>query len=276
MSAPTLSGQQEQDVQSAEGSAYGSEFFDQLRGIFGMFRDADLQRVFQEAQPIQCSELVGRDGEWRTVAFFNEDRALGSWCRESLEDVKADLSLYIFKGVCRGDQGTVKVGTEYPTAAGIEAYRQRRIPLELVDVTVNDPVEAVMDPRTMAYTFVLPYLFLTDRNPRKIYSLSAPDRYSAYAQDVASRWECKTVSSKDVTYRFLICRTATIPREPAARDRNWKPFFGSTAFFILSDGYEAKTSVNLSFGDEVLPLKKPTEAEPASVPPKSPPLKEKE
>jgi hypothetical protein len=271
-----LSAQQGRETQSGKDSAYGSRFFDQLLTIFGRFRDADLQRVFQKAQAIQCSELVGRKGKWRTVAFFNENRKLGSWYRESLEDVKADLSLYTFKGACRGDQETVRVVTEFPTAAGIEAYRQNRIPLELVDVTVNDPVDAVVNPRTMAYTFVLPYLFLTERSPAKIYSLNAPDRHAGYAQDVASRWECKIVSSEDVTYRFLICRTATIPQGLDARNGKWEPSFGSTAFFVLSDGYEAKTSVNLSFGDEVLPDKKPAEAEPASGPTKRPYLKEKE
>jgi hypothetical protein len=34
-----------------EDGAYGSKFFDQLSGIFGRFRDSDLQKVFQEAQP---------------------------------------------------------------------------------------------------------------------------------------------------------------------------------------------------------------------------------
>jgi hypothetical protein len=273
--AADVRAQQGQQAQSGEGSAYGSKFFDQLSTIFGRFRDADLQRVFREAQPIQCSELAGRKGEWRTVAFFNEDRKLGSWYRESLEDVKADLSLYIFKGNCRGDQGRVQVVTEYPTAAGMEAYRQNRIPLELVDITLNDPVEAVVDPRTMAYTFVLPYLFLTERNPAKIYSLNAPDRYAAYAPDVASRWECKAVASKDVTYRFLICRTATIPRGAAAQNQDWKPSFGSSAFFVLSDGTEAKTSVQLSFGDVTGSAEKSPEETPDTPSPARPALDRK-
>jgi hypothetical protein len=98
------------------------------------------------------------------------------------------------------------VSTEFPTAAGIGAYRQGEIGLDQIAVTVNDPVNAVLDTRTMAYTFVLPYLFLTERTPAKIYSLNAPDRDAAYATDVASRWECKTVSSKDVTHCFNLPR----------------------------------------------------------------------
>ena len=164
-------------MQSSKESTYGSKFFDQLHSIFGRFRDADLQRVFQEAQPIQCSELVGRKGEWRTVAFFNEDRELGDWCRESLEEVKADLAVYTFKGVCSGDQGTIQVATEFPTAAGIKAYNHREIDLNQVDVTMNEPVNASLNPRTMAYTFELPYLFLTGRRgSTNVYSLVAPDR----------------------------------------------------------------------------------------------------
>lgn len=276
--AVDLRAQQGQQEQSGEESAYGSKFFDQLRSIFGRFRDADLQRVFQEAQPIQCSELVGRKGEWRSVAFFNEDRRLGDWYRERLEEVKSDLSVYTFKGVCGGDQGTVQVATEFPTAASIDAYKQRRIDLDQVDVTVNDPVNAVLNPRTMAYTFELPYLFLTERNPTPIYGFYAPNRDSAYAKDVASRWECKTVSSKDVTYRFLICRTAIIPQGKAARNQKWDPVFGSSAFFILSDGTEVITSVNLTFGDGTRPTEKPADTAPAPTPgsPTRPLLKRKE
>src|SRR4030095_11608245 len=54
-----------------------TKFFDQLRSLFGRFRDGDLDRAFESAQPIQCSELISDNGEWRPVAFFNEDRRLG-------------------------------------------------------------------------------------------------------------------------------------------------------------------------------------------------------
>ena len=272
-----LPAQQQRRLQSDE-SAYSSKFFDQLRTIFGRFQNSDLQRVFGEAQPIQCSELVGRQGEWRTVAFFNEDRALGDWFRESLEEVKADLAVYTFKGAC-GDPGKVQVATEFPTAAGIDAYNERKIESNQVDITVNDPVNAVLSPKTMAYTFDLPYLFLKERNPRRIYSLIAPDRNSAYATDVASRWECKAVSSKDVTYRFLICRVATIPQGRLSRNETWEPTFGSSAFFILSDGTAAHTSVNLSFGDAAQPSdatqpkEEPADSTPPPISPPRPTLK---
>jgi hypothetical protein len=245
--------------------AYGSKFFDQLRKIFGAFRDSDLQRVFQEAQPIQCSELVGRKGEWRQVAFFNEDRTLGDWCRDSLEEVKADLTVYTFKGVCTGDQGKIQVSTEFPTSASLQDYSHQRIDLDHVDITVNDPVTATLNARTMAYTFDLPYLFQIDRDSRKVYSFIAPDRGAVYATDVTSRWECKAVSSKDVTYRFMICRVNTIPQH-VSRNQRWEPSFGSSAFFILSDGTEAQTSVHLSFGDGTSKEEKPEDTTPSTNP----------
>jgi hypothetical protein len=121
-----------------------------------------------------------------------------------------------------------------------------------VDVTVNDPVAAALNPQTMAYTFELPYLFLTTHaGTRKVYTYIAPDRNSAYATEVTSRWECKAVSSKDVTYRFLICRVSTLPQGRLRRGERWEPTFGSSAFFILSDGTEAKTKVNMTSGGSI-------------------------
>jgi hypothetical protein len=243
-----VSAQQDRQEQSSE--AYGSKFFDQLRSIFGRFRDADLEHVFQEAKPIECSELVGRTGEWHQVAFFNENRKLGDWCKQSLEEVKGDLVVYTFKGTCSGDRGRIRVGTEFPIADSIEAYDRKEIGFDQVEVNVNDPVDAVFDSRTKALAFELPYLFLTRRESSgNIYSFIAPDRNAAYATEVTSRWACKTVSSNDLTYRFLICRTSTAPRQTDARNRNWQPAFGASAYFILSDGSEAATSVSLTFGN---------------------------
>ncbi|MGA2263469.1 MAG: hypothetical protein ABSH28_18795 [Acidobacteriota bacterium] len=243
-------GQRERQIPPPEESAYGSKFFDQLRTIFGLFRDADLHRAFQMAQPIQCSELVVSKGEWRTVAFYNEDRSLGEWCRNSLEEVKSDLSVYTFKGTCREDQGTIQVTTEFPVGASIDAYNEGKIGLDQVDVNVNAPVSAVFDLGTQAYIFELPYLFLVGRRSSgNVYSLVAPHLEDRYATDVTDRWECKAVKSNDVTYRFLICRTATVARNTAVRNQNRDLSFGASAYFILSDGMEAQTSVNLSFGN---------------------------
>jgi hypothetical protein len=251
MSVPAfVHAQRERQIKPPDESAYGSKFFDQLHSIFGIFRDADLQRAFQTAQPIQCSELVIGKGEWRTVAFFNEDRSLGEWCRDSLEEVKSDLSVYIFKGPCNGEQGPVQATTEFPVGASVDAFNEKKIGLDQVDVNVNAPVSVVFDPRTQAYAFELPYLFLTGRRSSgNVYSLIAPRPEDSYASDVTNRWECKMVKSNDVTYRFLICRTAIVARNMAVRKQNRDLSFGASAYFILSDGIEAQTSVSLSFGD---------------------------
>src|SRR5262249_37653904 len=101
-SAAAAYAQREQLIQPPDEAQtqYGRKFFVQLRALFGRFRDSDLQRAFERAQPIQCSELVNDKGEWRTVAFFNERRDLGDWYRRSLDEVKNDLSAFVFKGVC--------------------------------------------------------------------------------------------------------------------------------------------------------------------------------
>jgi hypothetical protein len=270
LSIGSVCAQETQEARQAEESEFGSKFFDQLRTIFGRFQESDLDRVFQQSKPIQCSELVGRNGEWRPVAFFNEDRRLGDWCRETLDEVKNDLTVYTFRGNCSGDQGPVQVTTEFPTAESIEAYNSGRIDEHQVDITVNDPVTASFDRKTKAYKFELPYLFLTGRQgSTNIYSLIAPTRDSSYATDVTNCWECKAVSSTDITYRFLICRTTTAPRGRSAIYGGWERAFGGTAYFILSDGTEAQTSVNLTFGDG----SNRTERTPAATPPPASPAR---
>src|SRR5215475_7071588 len=231
---------------------YGRRFFTQLRAVFGRFRDADLQRVFDTAQPIQCSELVNEPGEWRTVAFFNEKRELGDWYRSNFDEVRNDLSVYVFKGVCRGEHGPVQLTTKFPVSESVDAYEHGTIPLEKVEVNVNAPVSAFYDPRGQAYTFDLPYLFLIrHQEDESLYSLQPPrlvDR-ERYATDVVDHWECKSVSDDAVTYQFLICRSSTLPRNTGLRNQNRTPAFGASAYFILSDDREASSSVKLSFND---------------------------
>src|SRR5688572_26332679 len=177
--------QRERQIQPpVQEAPYSRRFFTQLRGVFGRFRDSDLQRVFDTARPIQCSQLVNDKGEWRTVAFINEKRELGDWYRSSLEEVKSDLSVFIFSGVCRGDRGPVQLTTKFPVTETVEAYNQRRIPLEDVEVNVNAPVRASFNSQTQAYSFDLPYLFLVNRQgSESVYSLDPPrigerDRYA--------------------------------------------------------------------------------------------------
>jgi len=231
---------------------YSRRFFVQLRAVFGRFRESDLQRVFDTAGPIQCSQLINDKGEWRTVAFFNEKRELGDWYRSNFEEVKNDLAVFIFKGVCRGDRGPVQLTTRFPVSESIDSYTQGKIELGEVAVNVNAPVSAFFDPRSQKYGFELPYLFLINRNEDgSIYSLNPPhmlDR-TKYATDVTDHWECKSVIAEAVTYQFLICRSTTMPRSIALRNQNRVPSFGASAYFILSDGREAISNVKLTFND---------------------------
>src|SRR5437762_3058485 len=211
---------------------YDRKFFVQLRGVFGRFRVSDLQRVFDTAHPIQCSELASGDGEWRTVAFFNEKRELGDWYRRNFDEVKTDPAVFIFKGVCRGEHGPVQLTTKFPVKETIEAYNQRRIDFDDIAINVNTAIRASYDPPTEAYTFELPYLFLvSEHDGDRLYSLDPPrlaDRYS-YARDVVDSWACKSVSAENVTYQFLICRTTTLSRNKS--ERRYVRAFGASAYF---------------------------------------------
>ncbi|HEY2381661.1 MAG TPA: hypothetical protein VGK48_10835 [Terriglobia bacterium] len=237
---------------AGDSQQYGRRFFVQLRAVFGRFRDSDLQRVFAGAQSIQCSELINEPGEWRTVAFFNEKRELGDWYRSNFEEVKSDLSVFIFKGMCRGDHGPVQLTTKFPVSESVEAYSQGRVGLDNVEVNVNAAVRASYDLQSKAYTFDLPFLFLVGhQDDQDIYSLDPPrvvgrDRY---ATEVTDHWDCKSVAAENVTYQFIICRTTTRSRVRNYRTENAAAPFGASAYFILSDGKEAGSSVKLSFGD---------------------------
>ena len=227
---------------------YSSGFFEQLAALFGRFRNADLQNAFQEAHPIGCSEVTWGKGEWRPVAFFNEDRKLGYWCRLSLDEVKADLTVFTFKGSCDKGNGSVKVATRFPTAAGVNSYRQGKIGLDQIDLIENDPVKVRMNSKTKACVFELPYLFLKNEGTERLFSFNPPDRKSAYDLNVSSLWECKSVLSKDVTYYFMICRVSTVQRNKGLRSAG-EPEVEDRAFFILSDGVEARTSMKMTLDE---------------------------
>ena len=226
-----------------------TKFFDQLRALFGRFRDGDLDRAFEAAQPIQCSELISDNGEWRPVAFFNEDRRLGDWYHDNLEEVKRELSQYVFSGSCGTNQSSIKLVTKFPVLDSISRYNSGRIPFDQIKLNVNPAVVAYFEPRTQIYTFELPYLYLDRAKSSRetVYSLIAQGIEDRPAREVTNHWECKSVRARDVTFQFLICQTWTLPSDPAAR-RQSRPSFGSSAYFILSDGREATTTVKLSFG----------------------------
>jgi hypothetical protein len=248
-----------------------TKFFDQLRSLFGRFRDGDLDRAFEAAQPIRCSELISDNGEWRPVAFFNEDRRLGDWYHENLDEVKRELSQYIFAGSCGTDQSSIRLVTKFPIMDSVRQYNSGRIKLEEIRLNTNPAVVAYFEPRTQIYTFELPYLYLDAAKSRTqtVYSLIPEHLSDRPARDVTNHWECKSVRARDVTFQFLICQTWTLPSDPGVR-RQSRPSFGSSAYFILSDGREATTSVKLSFGtgDETSPSPPPpaTDAPAADTP----------
>jgi hypothetical protein len=227
-----------------------TKFFDQLRSLFGRFRDGDLDRAFESAQPIQCSALISDNGEWRPVAFFNEDRRLGDWYHSNLDEVKRELSQYIFSGSCSTDRSSIRLVTKFPVMETVRRYNSGRIPLEDIHLNTNPAVVAYFEPRSQIYTFELPYLYL-DREKsaqQTVYSLIPQRLEDRPAREVTNHWECKAVRALDVTFQFLICQTWTLPSDTGAR-RQTRPSFGSSAYFILSDGREASTSVKLSFGN---------------------------
>src|SRR6266446_4506562 len=78
------------------GGDFGSKFFDDLRSLFGRLQQSELDRAFQRAKPIHCSDLVGQTGEWKEVAFLNDDRNLGDWHFDSIQEVKSDLAAFVF------------------------------------------------------------------------------------------------------------------------------------------------------------------------------------
>jgi len=221
-------------------------FFEQLRSLF---LEADLRRAFEMAQPVRCSSLISGDGEWRPVAFFNENRSVGDSHHRSIEDVKSDPSVYIFKGECTTDRSSVQLVTKFPVEDSLYDYLAGKTGFSEIHVKVNPAVSASYEPVTQAYRFELPYLYAVRGRTGAgiVYSLVAAHSTDSYAPNVKNRWECKSVNANDVTFQFLICQTQTLPRDlPAGTQAT--PTFGANAYFVLSDGREASTSVKLSFG----------------------------
>jgi hypothetical protein len=229
-------------------SELGTKFFEQLRTLFGRFRDTELDRAFEAAQPIQCSELVSDNGEWRTVAFFNEDHTLGAWYHRSLEEVKGDLTQYFFSGSCIAEQSGVQVVTKVPVLESLQRYNTGRIRFNDIRINTNPAVRVSFNSRAQIYVFDLPYLYADQKRGRDpVYSLIPQSVEDRVDPTVTNHWECKSVRANDLTFQFLICQTWVLPRDPNLRRQN-RPSFGSSAYYILSDGKEASTSVKLSFG----------------------------
>src|SRR5687768_17111322 len=98
----------QRERQIAPPSQSEKNFFEQLRNVFGRFQTGDLRRAFDAAQPLKCSTLISDTGEWRPVAFFNEDPKLGAGYQRSLEEVNREIDLYTFKGTCTKEEDDVQ------------------------------------------------------------------------------------------------------------------------------------------------------------------------
>lgn len=244
-----FAGTERQQENFEQGIDLGAKFSQQLRRVFGLFRNADLQQVFESAQPLQCSDLVSDNGEWREVGFFNENRGLGNWFKTSIKEIRSKLDVYTFNGPCSRQQTPISVATRFPVDRSLRAYQRGEIRFSDIEVKSNAPVVATFERETKAYTFDLPYLFrVSDRDASPLYALSPRSLSDRYAPDVINRWECKSVVAEDLTYRFLICRTSLFPRN-TPRSGGVRTAYGLSAFSILSDGQEASSSVTLTFGN---------------------------
>jgi hypothetical protein len=235
-------------VETRGQAQYDERFFAALRSVFDTFNRTDLQRVFQSAPRIACTELLG---DWRTAAFFSEDNNLERWFYKTFEEVQADLSRYIFQGDCKKESADLDVVSRFPVRDSMDAYNRKEIEFDRIGYKVNAPVKARFDSRAKAYAFELPYLFVTGRNgDNSTYSMMPPNAAAKYAQEVTNRWECKSVKNAELTYRFLLCRTAIVPRNPTARNSNGESVRGKAAYILLTDGKEARSTTVLSFATD--------------------------
>ena len=234
-----------QSGSSGSTTAYDSKFFQVLKRVFDNFGDVDLQRAFQSAQPLTCSELVGN---WRQAAFFNEDRNLERWYFKSFEEVQAELSRYIFSGACSSESTALDLATRFPIRESVDSYNRSQIEFDRIAFKSNPPVKATFDNKARIYTFELPYLYPTGIRDNT-YTLVPQSASTKLAADVTNRWECKAVKSADVTYRFLLCRTSIVPRNRSVRSAS-EDKIGKSAYVLLTDGREARATTTLRFATE--------------------------
>jgi hypothetical protein len=220
-------------------STYDSKFFQTLKKVFDNFSDVDLQRAFQSAQPITCSELIGN---WRQAAFFNEDRNLERWYFKSFEEVQAELSRYVFQGRCNTESATLELTTRFPIRESVDAYNKSQIEFDRIAFKINAPVKASFDDKLKSYTFDLPYLYPAAR--KDTYSLLPQNASATLSTEVTNLWECKAVKAADVTYRFVLCKASVTKRNVSVRNASENKI-GKSAYVLLTDGREARSTVTL-------------------------------
>jgi hypothetical protein len=236
---------------------FGSKFFADLRSLFGELRESELARAYQRATAIRCSDLASGKGEWKEVAFLNDDRDLGDWHFDTIEQVKGDLASLVFSGSCFDDMSSVKVASSYPVQETVDRFHEGKLPFGQIVISDNDAVSVTFNRSENAYTFQLPYLYREPRHgasegSNELYTLYPPLNTSQPDRTVAEEFRCKALSSAELTYRFLLCRTHVVNRDAQLeRQAAGKQPLGNAAYFILSDGKEATSSVKLTFDPSV-------------------------
>ena len=233
-----------------ESKDFGSKFFDDLRSLFGQLQKSELQRAFQRAKPVRCSDLGEQSGEWKEVAFLNDDRKLGDWHFDNIEEVKSDLAAFVFSGTCRGEEGPLRVAVSFPVQESAEQFQEGKIPFSQIVISKNNPVSVIFDRTAEAYTFELPFVYRdrNDNSSQPLYTLAPPRTASKPEPGLAIEFRCKALSGAELTYRFLLCRTRMMDRNRQGQRQSQNDAPGNSAYYILSDGKEASSSVKLSFG----------------------------
>src|SRR5262245_4966767 len=236
---------------------FGAKFLDNLQTLFGRLETSELDSAFQRAKAIRCSDLIGQSGEWKDVGFLNDNRNLAAWHYGNIDDVKSDPVRYVFSGRCTTEQASLRLATQYPVKESYEQFRKGTIPLSKVAVRDNPPVSVLFDRSTDSYTFQLPFLYAeVASRAETTYTLTPPTAASRPEAKLAAEFRCRAISDADLTYRFLLCR---INLNAANFQQRIPDSPSSWAYYILSDGREASSTVNLSF-ENAPPV--PTTAEP--------------
>lgn len=233
---------------------FGEKFVDDLQRLFGRLEVSELDHAFQEAKPIRCSDLIGRTGEWKNVGFLNDNRNLAAWHHEDIDSVKNDPVRFVFSGMCTNEQSPLRLATRYPVKESYDQFRKGAIPFSKIAVRDNAPVSVFFDRPTNSYTFQLPYLYAEGATRAETtYTFTPPASGSRVEVGFAAEFRCKAINDDDLTYRFLLCRTAFVNLNAANPKERIPNSPNSWAYYIFSDGREASSTVNLSFKDVPFP-----------------------
>jgi len=227
---------------------FGAKFLDDLQTLFGRLETSELDSAFQRAKAIRCSDLIGKSGEWKDVGFLNDNRNLAAWHYDDIDSVKTDPVRYVFSGMCSTEQAPLRLATRYPIKESYNQFRKGTIPISKVAVRDNAPVSVFFDRSTNSYTFQLPFLYAEGASRAETtYTLTPPTAGSKPEAGLVEEFRCKAISDADLTYRFLLCRTALVNLNATNSKQRIPDSPGSWAYYIFSDGREASSTVNLSF-----------------------------